>query len=123
MEPFLDVEIRQRLMRYVSGEISLKDFVEWFVPATWNVRKSGNQTAAVELTYKIELRLAEFSNGHWTESDMAKLLRSIAEHYTLCVGTSCPEQREFASSSSKTTRARFMDQPLVSGRRFAEASA
>lgn len=68
-----DMEIRDQLARYLAGEISLQVFEEWFVSHSWDVNRTGNENA-VELVYKIELRLAEFSKGHRTEQEFQNLL-------------------------------------------------
>lgn len=87
----LDIEIREQLARYLANEISLEEFQGWFVPATWNVEQTNNPIAA-ELAHEIELRLAEFSNGHWTEDDLRSLLGPLVENYTVRVsfGTASP---------------------------------
>ena len=68
-------EIRKRLASYVGGEISLRDFQEWFVPVAWGTDARGN-SAATSLVSRIELLLAEFSNGDWTEQELKHKLRS-----------------------------------------------
>lgn len=80
MESSLDLEIRKRLSLYLAGEISLQNFEEWFVPASWNVHQSGNQ-AAINLVYDIELWLAEFSDGIWSEQELKQYLLSLSENY------------------------------------------
>ena len=42
------------------------------------VEEHGSQVAE-DLTYDIELRLAEFSGGGWTEEELKDLLRPLAE--------------------------------------------
>ena len=78
MNAGIDSEIRDRLSRYLSGETAWRDFEDWFVSATWDIEKSGN-SSAIELTHEIELRFAEFSNGHRTESDLHAKLRPLLE--------------------------------------------
>ena len=81
MQPF-DIGIREKLAKYLAGEISLSTFQEWFVPRAWNIGKQGNP-AAVEVAHEIDLRLAEFSNGDWTEDELKSKLRPLATHYTV----------------------------------------
>jgi hypothetical protein len=73
----LEAAIRHHLALYLANELSLRQFDEWFVPATWDVDKTGHQPA-IELAYEIILRLAEYSNGDCTEADLKKLLRPLA---------------------------------------------
>lgn len=80
MKPSLDIEIRDWLTRYLADEISFEDFLNWFVPSSWNVGKSGNR-AAMNLVYEIELWLAEFSNGIWSEAELKQNLRPLVENY------------------------------------------
>lgn len=80
MQPF-DLGIREKLAKYLAGEISLSTFQEWFVPRAWNIEK--RDPAAVELAHEIDLRLAEFSNGDWTEEELKSKLRPLATNYTV----------------------------------------
>jgi len=80
----IDLEIRDWLARYLNGDISLHEFEEWFVPVAWSIEQSRNADA-IELAGEVELRLAEFSNGHWTEDD----LRSKLEP---CVSNAAPSK-------------------------------
>ena len=75
-----DLEIRSTLVRYLNSEISLAEFEDWFVPVAWNVEKTGNREAP-ELAAEIELRLAEFSNGHWSEPELRKILAPLVGVY------------------------------------------
>ena len=78
MQAPLDLEIRQQLARYLAKRITLDDFEDWFVAESWNVHRDEN-TAATDLVFELELRLAEFSNGHWTEDDLRGILQLLVE--------------------------------------------
>jgi hypothetical protein len=80
MNPSLDHEIRDKLGSYLLGEFSLEDFKDWFVPVSWDV-DHGNNQAAINLVYEIELRLAEYSDGYWSEDELKNLLRPLVENY------------------------------------------
>ena len=73
----LEQAIREHLMQYVEGRISLREFDSWFVRATADVDRTG-PPEAIDLTYEIFGRLAEYSNGDWTKADLNDLLRQIA---------------------------------------------
>ena len=73
-----ELEIRRWLTRYLSGEISLREFEDWFVPVSWDVEKTENNFA-IELAHTIELRLAEFSSGHRSEDDLQSSLRPLVQ--------------------------------------------
>ncbi len=77
MSPSLASEIRDHLARYVEGELSLSALDEWFVPATWDVDRTADRVA-IDLTYEIVLRLAEYSNGDCTEQELKALLRPLS---------------------------------------------
>lgn len=78
----LDFSIRDRLAAYLAGEISLREFEDWFFPETWDVDQLNN-LALTNLVYGIKLRLAEFSHGDWTEKELHDLLRPFIEEYTM----------------------------------------
>jgi hypothetical protein len=86
-----DVEIREQLHRYLSREISLSDFKRWFVPATWNIDRD-EDLCTRELAADIDLRLAEFSQGHWTEEELRDLFTSILEtqSFEITINTRLP---------------------------------
>jgi hypothetical protein len=62
--------LRDRLRRYV-------EFDRWFVPATADVDRM-DDPETTDLAYEVLLRLAEFSNGDWTETELKDLLRQTA---------------------------------------------
>src|ERR1700736_6735989 len=80
MVTHLDLDIRERLVAYLTGEIGLRDFRAWYVPTAWNVntRRHG---PIEDLVNEIDLRLAEFTNGHWSEDELRNVLRPLAQDY------------------------------------------
>jgi hypothetical protein len=89
-----DLEIHNQLVRYLANEISLAEFRDWFDQTTWDVDLQGNP-AASELAAEIELRLAEFSNGHRDEADLRRILRPLVKTFwtssTYVTGTSATD--------------------------------
>ena len=79
MDQQLALEIQNYVARYLSGEISLEDFRSWFDVATWDAFDAAT-TAAQQLAGQIDLWLAEFSKGHWTESELREKLRPLARN-------------------------------------------
>jgi hypothetical protein len=76
----IDLEIRDWLARYLNGDLSLHQFEDWFVPVAWNIEQTKNPKAN-ELAGEVELRLAEFSNGHWTEAELRSRLEPLVSIY------------------------------------------
>lgn len=81
-------EIRERLGEYIAGQVNLREFEDWFIPRSWNIEKAGSSDAE-KLAGEIELRLAELSDGHWTEDEMKDLLRPLVhvQEYAPTTGT------------------------------------
>ena len=73
----LEQAIQEQLRRYIDGQISLREFDAWFVPATRAVDRTG-PPEAIDLTYEVFLRLAEYSNGDWTEAELKDILGRVA---------------------------------------------
>ena len=67
----LDLAIREQVARYLAGEISLSAFQDWFIPQAWNIDKRADRFIA-ELVHGIELKLAEYSSGHWAEDELKR---------------------------------------------------
>lgn len=74
-EPTLQ-DVQRCLATYLSGELSLSQFRDWFDAETWNLDMKPD-TALGEIVGEIELRLAEFTNGHRTEDDLRYHLESL----------------------------------------------
>src|SRR3989442_9661553 len=77
---YLDLEIRGHVLSYLSGETTLRDFRAWYIPATWdvNTRRNGRVESLVN---EIDLRLAEFTSGHWTEDELKEVLSRLTKDY------------------------------------------
>ena len=78
MHPSLDQEVCSQLVRYLANQLPLNEFRDWFDQSTWEVDQSGSPEA-MRLASEIELRLAEFSSGHWTEDELRQQLRPLTE--------------------------------------------
>jgi hypothetical protein len=72
----LETSIRQRLACYLAGDMSLNDFQDWLVGATWHIDDKVAPEAA-ELTYSIEHALAEASTGLLSREELDAELRSL----------------------------------------------
>ena len=93
----LDFNIRERLASYLANEISLSEFEDWFFPETWDIDQVDNLDL-LNLVYGIKLRLAEFSNGDWTEDEFRSRLRPFIEQYV-----TVPSQSQIRYGTSSTS--------------------
>lgn len=82
MKSLIDLEIHNQLVQYLAEDISLREFRNWFDASTWNMEQRGANHDALELAGEIELRLSEFSNGHWTEVELRNMLLPLVRDYT-----------------------------------------
>lgn len=71
-------EIRTQLGLYLSGKSSLRQFREWFDVETWGLAAEPDSPAR-QFAGEIELRIAEFTNGHRTEDDLRALLQELLQ--------------------------------------------
>ena len=69
-------QIRENLAKWINGKSSLAQFEDWFVPATWDIHRSGDQ-AAENLVDEIELSLSEYSGGYLSHQELVDAMRSI----------------------------------------------
>ncbi len=74
-EPTLQ-DVQRYLANYLSGEISLPQFRDWFDAETWDLDMESDKPLG-QTVGEIELRLAEFTNGHRTEDDLRYHLESL----------------------------------------------
>jgi len=77
-------QIRERLSRYLRGEISLDRFEDWFVEGSWNMHLHSEE-AAQKLAAAVELRLAEYSSGHLDEASLRNELLPLVNKSTSVV--------------------------------------
>ena len=71
-------EIRDHLRQYLSREITLDAFRDWFDAETWDIIDKC-PAATQQLAGEIELRVAEFTNGHRTEDDLRTTLQPLLD--------------------------------------------
>lgn len=75
-------QIREKLGRYLSGELSLDYFEDWLVQRSWNMHKDSDESAQ-KLASAVELRLAEHSSGQLDDAALRDELRQYVNSYTL----------------------------------------
>lgn len=73
MAASLEQSIREVVMQYIAGRVPLHEFQEWFASRTWDVGVESEELR--QLVNEIELLLAEFLNGHWTEEELKNKLQ------------------------------------------------
>lgn len=73
----LDLEIRRHLADYLAGKTPIEEFRRWFVPEAWNVHKRAD-LGTVDLAHEVDLLLAEFDHGDWTEPELRERLGPLA---------------------------------------------
>jgi len=71
-------ELQQHLLNYLNGQTTLRQFEEWFVPATWDVQDTDNPQL-IETRNAIDARIAEYTNGDWSEDELRNFLRPYVE--------------------------------------------
>jgi hypothetical protein len=71
-------EVRTQLSRYLSGKSSLEQFREWFDVETWGLAAEPDSPLR-QLAGEIELRIAEYTNGHRTEDDLRNLFQALLQ--------------------------------------------
>lgn len=74
-------QLRSQLIRFLDKDLSLDDFEDWFVQATWNMHQDSGFLAQ-RLAYAIELRLAEHTSGHLSDDQLRQEL-SVLAHLNL----------------------------------------
>jgi len=76
-EPTLQ-DVQRHLANYLSSEISLSRFRDWFDVETWDLDLQSD-TPLGQFVGEIELRLAEFTNGHRTEQELRDQLQALLQ--------------------------------------------
>jgi hypothetical protein len=73
-------ELRGWVNRYLRGDVSLRGFQDWFVPELWELESSVDPIVK-SVALDIELRLAEYTNGHLPESELATAFRAMLDRF------------------------------------------
>jgi len=69
-------QIREKIGRYLRGELSLDHFEDWIAQASWNMHKDSDERAQ-KIASAVELRLAEHSSEHLDENSLREELRQL----------------------------------------------
>lgn len=91
--------IHEQIIAFLVGDLSLPEFQDWLVGATWDVEQRSPQS--VDLTYEIKLALAEHSRGDISAHALRERLSDLAETVTKIahMGTSTGPILVFGTSS------------------------
>lgn len=68
-----ETQLRLHLIKLIEGKLTLDEFEDQFVSASWNMHQDSS-TSAIALASAVELRLAEHSSGHLDEPGLRKEL-------------------------------------------------
>lgn len=83
----LGVEIRKQVVRYLANEIPVAVLQSSLAPLTWNIdQRTDPETAAIG--HQLDLLLAEFSHGDWTEPELKEHLAPLVTSYAITTGDS-----------------------------------
>lgn len=70
-------ELRARIIDYLTGACTLAQFDDWFIRLPRPAIDEGTDEQAKELVAELEVRLAEFQHGDWTEAELRSLLQPL----------------------------------------------
>jgi hypothetical protein len=70
-----DQEIREELAKFLANAQTLDSLNEWLSRKTWNIHRASSSVR--DLVGAIELRLAEFSNGHCNLAELREHLAAL----------------------------------------------
>src|SRR5206468_9973742 len=96
--PSLENQIREWILRYLAGEVTVDELQAWLVPNTFDVDER-NDPATADLAFSAQLLLAERAHDHLTKPALDVHLRRLAEMASL----GAPMQRVTATAASTQT--------------------
>lgn len=96
--PVLGLEIREQLIRYIDGDISLHVFREWFSQQAWNIDQRADIPTA-RMVHEIDLVLAEFDHGDWTEEEIKRHFMPLVTENTSVYFQEAPWVQRSTSSA------------------------
>jgi hypothetical protein len=73
-----DQEIREELAKFLANAQTLDSLNEWLSRKTWNIHRESSSVR--DLVGAIELRLAEFSDGHCKQAELREHLSALLDN-------------------------------------------
>lgn len=93
------LEVYRQLIRYLTNEIPLNEFRNWFDASTWPNDENPESYRPSDIAGEVELRLAEFSNGHWSEEELRNNFHALVRS-PLWIRLAWGDSRDWPATSS-----------------------
>ena len=77
-------EVRERLLAFLRGDLSLDDFEDWLVISSWDMHLD-SEPGAQELVWAIELALSEHSSRHLSYDGLEQEFGNLVNHVMFSV--------------------------------------
>ncbi len=110
----LSEQVSAKVVSFLLHQIGVSEFHDWFIPATWDIDREPEQFK--RFAYRVQLILAEFSNGDRNEQEVREEILSLLNLKTktltvmVTVGTPPPVSAGQPKDSLKETQ---VGQPTV----------
>ena len=104
-------ELVQKLSEVAIGKMKLRDFEDWFVPASWNANLWATRQVR-DAVYSLELAIAEYSNGHLDSSYLRALSGEIAHNLHELTQSIAPARIGNRLSSAEIAQAGVAARPV-----------
>jgi len=102
----LAIQIRLSLSQYLAEELTLKQFLRRYLPVLATASTDG---PADELVHEIYVRIAEYTNGDWTEAELREILAPIVRTYVVA----WPDQGPRVQTGTSTSTMQATSMPSV----------
>lgn len=70
-------DIRARVLAYLAGDTTLRDFEDWLTEETWDVHS--HDPEAADVAYAVKRLIAEHTSGYRTEDDLKRSLVPLVQ--------------------------------------------
>lgn len=74
----IDSQVQEQLAQCLAGNLSLREFQIWFAATAWALGRE-DDTTAHPLAHAVELRVAEYTSGDWSEDELRAALSALLE--------------------------------------------
>jgi hypothetical protein len=71
------IELEEQLAALADGRQTLDAFQRWFAPIALAAESDSSDPLLTDLVYDVELRLAEYAHGDWTQGDVRNLFAEL----------------------------------------------
>ena len=78
------------MAQFLAGQLPLRQFNRWFVPAVWDIEQEKAPKSLKELVYGVKAALDEYDNHYWDNNGLRRQFAIIIGSYNIAAKSAMP---------------------------------